>query len=932
MEQILSAIHALYTPNQTPEVIKQANAFLMEEIKKQEAWNIIEPLFNTPSTDSLCCHKMIYASIVLERKVCFFYNEIPNVDNLFAFIMKLLIGLKGSNRAILSHLSFALCSLCIQSNAWERYFPEITRTFLSDQSNESKCILIQIFSFFAESKLKLKYVGEDTLERLNRQLSSQVDGIMKFLCSCYEIFPSEVLNALYSWIRFVHINIHIFQQYPILDIVFHSIQNSDYREDSFDLFSAILMKLYDLSDYEDSYDDIEFCIQLATNIIQRTLQIVCPLINKEVSTESSDSDDLANLIYFYCQLSNTLTTYIRNVDPSLFIQYYTFLVQCLNVQNRNVTQAIGNNITTLLEFLHDDAKDSDDDDDDIESVYDPQFSESVIQRMLPILTNYLDLLVKHSCYPDTTNVEEINEFRTFRKEEISDFLRQLVIVLPQPEEMFSRLLTLFTSNLQTNWKLSESALYSFRSLARVASSLYKFQSIATMLANIIQIKVDNQVFMSTAILTVGRYCDWIHAFAPNMSIPCLRYVIQFINEPSLIDASSIAFANIIDGCQEEVIQIFDEIAKVFMSIWGNILNNYVNNEDDYESIIVSFIQILSKQQVATQIEFYKNMINNLIECIKNNYNKNKSISTSCLQILTIIFKGMRKNRQRDLNSICQLIESMQLYGMLDTLVNYYVSIKEVEMIELIQDVFSETFKTIGYKIIQISDAINTLTIKYYQTTHLSCFISMFYSMITSMKTEPPNMQIIQKIILYCIPFMEGVFQFLTSKDINSDSESIKEIFTLIEYVYEQYPREFEDSILIERIVPWSLHFLSVSSNDAFKKITDCVTEMFVTNVSTKCRNYLVSDGETLIHQILMSVLKNNNKTRRSLASGLFVGIYYHYPELFVKKMAIILSQKTFAHVSDGMKQSILDQKLDNSTYKANLIDFFNYCGESLLIE
>ncbi|KAL7721516.1 Nuclear transport receptor [Entamoeba marina] len=892
MDQVLLAITTLYSQNQNRDDILNADKYLQAFAKSKDSWSVIQPLLLSPPESPFYVQRLYYGSFVLQKNICFRFKEIEDPHSLLVFILNALKSYK-SLKMIAAHLSTALTALCLQTNKWNDYFPIVLEYFPPNIPDNSS-ILLQIFTSIAESQIKLAFADPSYLYDLQKNINYHCPNHIK-------IYSLQCLDV---WLRHVNFSIQLFTNIPIIENIFLAFKDEQYRSDASDCFFSYLKKLRHLSRFNEQ--GIE---QLATNFAQNILQTLLTTTIQLLQTKNNDMESLCSISQFFTTYGYILPSYIPQLQSSHIQSYFEILVELSKIRNERIISDIASVYFHFLDYFVND--------------YSEQIKDSLLTILRTSFISFYEIIIRIQLV--LPNEGDTIDFRDFRKNILADLLRELEPFVPQ-QQMVGIIAQIFSSTYQVDWRIAESALYAFRSLARHLS--YENSEVLNqMLLGIIQIETTNVMFLSTSIFTVGRYCDWIHINNPSLAQHAISYIMKYTNNNELLQPTSLAFFNTADACYEELSPYFDDILKWFFNIYQKMPTDWANNYANYQDFIQGIVLLLKGLDKQKQKEVLKSLILPIIQQMETQ--QNPELLRNFISIFSSWIMFAVDLKATDI--IVEIYNQNNVLIIISTLMKKFIEASNISLIQELSICMRYTFFILDEVVVNIVADINKLMFEWWHQTHLACIVETYLYLMRSLKRiheVKPKSGVNTLIFKILIPFLEDAFQFLTSQEIDAHSDVTSEIFYILLDLLTYFPLEIEETILTQRIIPWCTHFIFTLNNDCFKFIIECLTFHLCANSCPSTNLYLQTNGDNFIAVIFQSIVKYYTRGRRDRVIEFMWNLYDLNPELITKKTLMVL-KNDYIFLPETILESLSKSNLKKNDYITYLCDFFYVCRETL---
>ena len=164
-----------------------------------------------------------------------------------------------------------------------------------------------------------------------------------------------------------------------------------------------------------------------------------------------------------------------------------------------------------------------------------------------------------------TSSEEHDAIKDFRRHDVAELMRDCTTIVGC-DVMTSALLQKLDAEVKrSQWRCVESVLFGLRAVARCAD--IRSSAITPVFDCIMKLPRHDLLLQSTALLTVGRYADWL-ACVPDEVIPVLSYVVSFLQERRLQSVAALSFQRICLACPAHLAGYATHFLRVYQSCCG----------------------------------------------------------------------------------------------------------------------------------------------------------------------------------------------------------------------------------------------------------------------------------------------------------------------------------------------------------------------------
>ena len=906
IQQFIQAIEILFSPTEDSSLITKANKYLTDFIKTREAWDAVPILFNTPQNDKCFRHKIYNAAIILKKKICFNFKEIQNIQTIFEYILNALCSFK-SIKIVTSHLSQALAALCIQSNTWTDYFPIIiTKLNPNDQSNVP--VLLNIFSSIAEAELKISFADTLYLDSLRNNLRLMTPSVLDFIQKSANVNPNDCLDCLSTWMKFVEFEFKYIVQYDLLSMIFEGMKHDQTRNCATEAFNRLTMMLQNIN--ENSTDEE---IAISIQIVQKILNDVVNAIPFLVNLTKDNEFEIQLVTEFYCDVGYLLTLYHDNVDPAMFIKYYLLLPEFSSFRNDKIMTAVSDCLKNLVTMLNE--------------MGNKQVREQIRQQLQDVYVKMMMNIIKiQGIYGTYEDEEDEEEFIAFRKEILSWVIRDIKEIVP-PQILLNMIGTACSESIKTNQTLFESALFAFRSLARVFEN-DPSELILTILQNIIKTDITEPKVLHTCVFCVGRYCDWMNKYAPQFAIEAFKYILKHLQNPQLFETASVTFEMMCDGCANHLVPYFNDISNVFSQIFSAMPRNWSigKNNANYSTIIDGFMKLVEKTQPEIRVKTFTTLLQPII-CELKQQQDPMMISVFCEMTSKLLKHGYGLNVYKE---VMVFLNQMEFIQTMIKIMNISIQQNNKELIQKVSDCFVDITMFVNSFIGEFMKQIVQQLTQWWNMTHSHDILNIYYSLCRSLSRHIKiNVQQSYTNLFSFIPqFLDEVMQYITSQQRSNYEDELVDVFDIVTLLMTSFGPYFDQSTIPQRLIPWAMIALETTNSYLFKSITYSLTEFFVKETTAYSNQILQSD---MFVQLVSVIIKYAVRTptsgfKKAVESFLFL-CYKYKPEIVSKAIQTVLLQ-SYSFIPQSLISQFGDANLNGTDFTNLIIDFFYICKET----
>lgn len=163
------------------------------------------------------------------------------------------------------------------------------------------------------------------------------------------------------------------------------------------------------------------------------------------------------------------------------------------------------------------------------------------------------------------SVDEHDAAKDFRRHDVAELMRDCTTVVGA-DVMTAALLQKLDGELQrAQWRCVESVLFGLRAVARCAD--IRSAAVTPVFDCVLKLPRHELLLQSTALLTVGRYADWL-PHVPDKITPVLSYVVSFLQERRLQSVAALSFQRICLACPDHLAGYATHFLRVYQSCCG----------------------------------------------------------------------------------------------------------------------------------------------------------------------------------------------------------------------------------------------------------------------------------------------------------------------------------------------------------------------------
>lgn len=595
--KIQEALQSLYG-NTDASIKSKANAYLLEFQRSQQAWEVIFPVLEAPSSSF---ELKLFISQTLRSKIQYDFGQLPDISTIESLRVSTLKSLNSltnfrTEKLLIIQISIALSYLVIQDFSWSNPILDIMNYLSNNPINllEFLKILPEEMSDFK----KLPLTNEEYEQQYKKLLNENAENIYYVLIQSAASANKDndienlILNCIKSWINEIPIHLILSDNSSLWNLIVLGFNNDETFDTSIDCLITIINEI-------DIFDKIEENSKFIEMIYKQ-------LINLQPLIQENWDDPL--IIERFTELYSTTgeawhTLIVKNPE-----NFQVLVEVILQLTNYNEDLDI---VKYTFKFWY-----------ELKSMLVLNNFRESKKVFKPIFIKLIEILISHLKYPTTSNSTNISDlfnnnkenedkFKDFRYD-IGDVLKDCCLVVGQFDSLnipFMKLKSLIETNSTSNWQDIECLLFSIRSMAKEVNK--KEDKILPQIMNYLVQLPENPKIRYAATLVLGRYTVWTSEHPEFLQIE-LNYIIEgFKLENSnynddekmqIIIATSHALKYFCMDCSELLIDYFEPLYNLYSNI-----ENFLDFQSLYD--VVEGLSYVIKKYIE------KNILVNRDQCL-----------------------------------------------------------------------------------------------------------------------------------------------------------------------------------------------------------------------------------------------------------------------------------------------------------------------------
>ena len=155
-----------------------------------------------------------------------------------------------------------------------------------------------------------------------------------------------------------------------------------------------------------------------------------------------------------------------------------------------------------------------------------------------------------------------------------------------------------------------------------------------------------------------------------------------------------------------------------------------------------------------------------------------------------------------------------------------------------------------------------------------------------------------------------------------------DVFDILEVTMTKYTPFFEQSILLQRIVPWTLLFCETTNSQVFRTVLRTIDEFFTKSNSYYSNQLFQSDMFIqIVNTIIKTALATNISGMRSACGNCLWAFYNKDSERTAFVLQNIIYQ-SYSSVPHSLIETLGNSHLNVKDFSVAIDDFFYICKET----
>ncbi|KAJ3385809.1 Nuclear import receptor [Lobulomyces angularis] len=551
MDNLLSALQVLNAPNVERKQRKEAEKWLDNFQKTDEAWTVSEKILRENSaTDA-----KFFAAQTLRQKVLYDFKRLDSAhhSSLRDSIISLLILHKSGSQNLIRQLLLSLCDLSVQLLDWENPVQDILK-ILTD--NDSFGLYLDFLNHLAEEFSldgKFEMEREVFMERGDKVLKANsylvISKLIEFLQQNSQkasVMHQKICVCLKSWIKTGDIKVDLIISTPLMQFTFQSLQSEILFEDACDTIAEIIARSRQYKT-EKPY------------IINELLTSISPLLKfLQDPTFLEDEEKCRGLCLIFVEAGEAYFDLILKNFVS-FKGIVDALLLCASHESFDIMRITFGFWNIIADEL-------------LQPVNIP-----FKQQWIETYTQLIDIIIKHFHYPEDVTSMTALEKDNFRDDRhyVGDILKLAVSVVGQAEALARpyNIINSFvlegtcTFKPGTRWQDIEASLFAFRALGGKVSE-DESVVVPRILSLIPQLPAHPKL-QYAAVLVIGRYSHWT-AKHPEYIPYQLQFISKGFEEKEAVGASALAMKFLCESCGHLMIDYLTQLHPFYNQVISNL--------------------------------------------------------------------------------------------------------------------------------------------------------------------------------------------------------------------------------------------------------------------------------------------------------------------------------------------------------------------------
>lgn len=570
-KQLQRAIETLYGSSGS-ELRSQANDYLLQFQRSQEAWKVIFPLM---VDENVGLEMKVFVAQTLRSKVQYDFGQLTpqSLPSLKESILQAMSYFDGRQRLITTQLCLAMAYFALQDMNWENPITDIVSRLSGSGTNT----LIEFLKVLPEEMLDVRrtpLTEEEFRIQTKKLITNNEEQVLYLLTKLAENRTQNeattnrlVLSCIQSWIVDVPVE-QVLQNGSLCSLIFEGLDNDDTFDTAVDCLSTIIGET-------DTFDESH--LPIVKGLYTRLMQLE-PMIERS----KDDLEQMERLVMLFSTAAEAWHVYITAM-PYDFKPLVDIMVRLTSYDDDLEV------VKYTFKFWY-----------DLQSLLTTGARQEARAVFTPTYTQLVGIMIGHLRYPETSqstdvatlfggDLETEDKFKDLRYD-LGDVLKDCCAVIGSEKALaipFERLQQLMNAQSQGQavpWQEIEAALFSMRAMAKEVSTGENI-----MLPQIMQFLVklpENPKVRYAATLVLGRYTEWTSKHPQYLQIQ-LDYIMAGFQQKQDLD----------------VIIAASHALKYFCMDCASLLTDYLEVLFNLYSSVESSLDVQSQYEVSQGIAY-----------------------------------------------------------------------------------------------------------------------------------------------------------------------------------------------------------------------------------------------------------------------------------------------------------------------------------------
>jgi transportin-3 len=534
IETVRNCLKLLFGAESASQEARQADRWLNDFQKGEEAWAVADELLRTTATDAIAQSELLFGASTLHKKIRYDFSELDaaHVPALRASLVSHIGRFKKASRALIIRLSLAIAALAVQTS-WLEIIPELTAHFSTDP--DTVMCLLEILTVLPEEchsgclqvEETQRYAFADSLCRLSEQVLQTLVHTMSMVGNNADL-QGRVFRCVQSWLTDCRIPPAVLAKNPLLTGAFDALVSEPLFDCAVDVIVCVLR----------NYDSSEQNLPVVHVTVPRVMALQA---RYRQAVQDADEDTARQLCRMFVEMSESYISLIlgsADAGPMTVVQ---MVLECSNHSEPEIA-------TIPLHFWY-------------------RFTASLEQvppdnrqRFIPCLSTLVTICLRLMHYPEgyADWPEDRKEDQRRLRYDVADTLEDAARLIGSAaclaliygkfqQEVKTYGDAIAAGSATSHWEGVEACLFALRTIAR---QIPHDESAFTphIMSVLPQFHVGHALVRYTSTLVVGSFSGWVERHAAAHLGPLFTFVVGGLAAADVAPASALALLKLCQNC------------------------------------------------------------------------------------------------------------------------------------------------------------------------------------------------------------------------------------------------------------------------------------------------------------------------------------------------------------------------------------------------